>query len=367
MKVFEITKMKLKYSVRNLKSTAIVFIIPIVFMSIFGLVFGRNANSISFDIAILSSSNQDYNQIASMIERISDEEEDLTINFIEAENYDKGKDLVVNNEANLLMNWDEASHEVQIYTKPQDQMSAVYTGILRQITDGYFQVESTKLVQKEIEIETEDSAITPYQILTPGLLVYGIMILMPLAASDFANITEKKEIFRFFTSKAKSRDILSGYFLYLTIFAIIQFLLMLYVATMFGFSASGSPFVPFLVIGVPMIFFTVGVGLLIGSTTENSEAASNLGTMVSLVLAFFSGTFISGIDTIFTFNIGENIIRLTDILPPYHATEAMKSMMLYGQPITAVLDRSLFLIVTSLIIFIIGVVLFKKNRLTRLG
>ena len=366
-RAFAITKMKFKEKLRNMKSTAIVFVIPFVFMSIFGIVFGANSESITFDLAVIESDDVDYNNLRDVIYEIENETGDKLFKYTEFESFDEVETKVATGEYDLAIEWDGEAQSVISHVSEENTLSQLVSGIVRDIVDGYFQVESSRLQEQPVRVDVGTDDPTPYQFLVPGLLVYGIMILMPLAAGDFSNMIEKKQIFRYFTSKTGAVDIFTGYLIYLIAMAVIQLTLMFGVASMYGFEANGNPVFPLIVIGLPMILFTVGLGLVFGSMTKDSDAASNLGTMASIILGFLSGAFIGGIDSVLTLNIGDTVLKITDLIPSYHASEAMRDTLLYGADMAESTDRIAYLLVSSVIIFTVGVYLFKRNRLRALG
>ena len=56
--IWQIAIKNLKTFVRDIKSNAIVFILPIVFITVFKFAFGGNTNDITFDVGILKESDE---------------------------------------------------------------------------------------------------------------------------------------------------------------------------------------------------------------------------------------------------------------------------------------------------------------------
>lgn len=368
MKPFFIAVKNLKTIFRDLKSNGIVFLLPIVFIGVFALAFGRPQSQITFSLAVVKDSNYAgslANKIVDFLpENILNSEDKPLFKITEFSELTLAEEQIKNGRQTILL---QAVDQEKIILKG-DQTNPYFTAANAVLTDlaAQFNGLNTDFVVSE-SIQAELERFSGFDLLAPGLIIYGILILIPQIAANMAELKEKKTIFRYFTSQAKAKDIFLGYLISQTVLAVIQTAILFFAAVAFGFKPEGS-IITALLITIPTNFFAVGVGLLIGGFTSKESSASNLGTMVSIVLGFFSGSFISGVQNILVLGeINGVALRVVDILPTFQATEALKSILLYGNGIESVLPQLGFILASGLIVLVIGVLVYKEKQMKRLG
>ena len=210
-------------------------------------------------------------------------------------------------------------------------------------------ISSDEQLQAEIpELGAGTTEITLFQFLAPGLIIYGIIIMVTKVAGDFTNLQEGGYIFRYFTASVTAVEVILGYFIYYVFIGFIQLLILFASAILFGMVARGS--IPAaMLVAMPAICFAVGLGLLIGSIVDRRDIAVNIGIMLSIVLGFLSGAFISSTRILW--------------LPTTQAAEGIIRILLYGGSLADVQENILAVCVGSLLTLLAGVVLFHLRRL----
>lgn len=350
----EIAKNNLREVFRNFKSNGIVFILPVVFIAIFGFIFNQNS-SITFNIAVVSSEKQMLENTLTPLASVKNEDEENIFEIVEYDNADLAKDSVKTKDNDLLITLDENSKPkiIRDLTAPY---STAAEGIITSIIDN-----REPIISSEDIITQQDFNMFQRQV--PGLLVYGILALIPQVAAALAVLKERNYIFRLFTSKVKSSDIILGFLLSQSVIAFIQTILLFCTAILFGFKPSGNILTAFLFI-IPVNIFVVGVGLILGSLTSSSESAGNLGSMFSVILGFFSGSFFMGIENIKLFG---SKVAIVDFIPSFYATEGMRNILLFSKNINDEFSNLLFISISGLLFLLLGVIIYQYKRMNRLN
>jgi ABC-type multidrug transport system permease subunit len=115
-------------------------------------------------------------------------------------------------------------------------------------------------------------------------------------------------------------------------------------------------------IGMLTLFFVIGTGLLISANSKTEQVANSTGTMASVILGFLSGSFLQ----LPRIEIGEifgQVRQIWDILPSFHANQALQQVLTYGKGFDAIWQNLLYMTVVGLIIFAFGVAMFSKKQL----
>ena len=97
----------------------------------------------------------------------------------------------------------------------------------------------------------------------------------------------------------------------------------------------------------------IGIGLIISSVTKNEEAANSIAVIISVPLQFFIGAF-------FPLEIMPEAAQVFgEALPFTKMVDAMKDIMTRNLPFDAVIPEMIYLTVSGIIIFIIGIAAYR--------
>lgn len=372
--ILSIVNYNLKSLKRNFKSAGIMFILPIVFMFVFALAFGGNGSTISFSMGLLEQYNDsgtsdpdiNYKEI---FEDISKNTEDINIQISIYQEEEKLKKAVENDNLDIGLitsyNTTLRKYNYEFIGESTDlmfvQSKAILTETLTSIAASNAIELQTKLVDLKQGQENEGSA-SGFTILAPGLIIYGILILLPGIAQSFTEITEKKYIFRLANSKIKSLEIILGNVLYYTIIGTIQVFLLYFTAQLFGYRPDGNILIA-LIPALLSLFFVIGLGLLIGSFTQKVEAATNIGTIISIIFGFFSGSFIAGIGNVLEFELFGRLFQFNDFLPTKWGTDAIEKILTDNLFITDIILEITILLISGIVTLIFGVYVYSMKQL----
>lgn len=353
-----------KSTFRNIKSSGIMFALPIVFMAIFGFAFGGSTNY-DISVGVLQDGGGEFD-FSEILEDISSDTDSLNFevsSYSEIDELENDLDGGVTEigvviDADGLQNPMDFNYEVLI---PDGSVgSQIDQAIIADIITSIKFGEDAKVQVSTINPDYD--GLTGFDYLAPGLIVYGLIVLIPGLANDFTNIAEKKQIFRYSTSRVRSIEIIAGYTLFYMLIGVIQSIILYLTALALGYQAVGDVWnvvLPALLVSL----FVVAVGLVIGSFFDKTEAGTNVGTIVSILLGFFSGSFISGVGNILQVELFGYEFSLNQILPTTWGTEAFEQILTRGRGLDEVTTELLVLLISGLITLAIGVWIYSKRQL----
>ena len=202
-----------------------------------------------------------------------------------------------------------------------------------------------------IHIETE---ITYADFMGPGIIVFGILILIPTSARIMVRDKEKGFLSRLLTTPARPLDFISGYSLCLAVIAIAQIIIFMVGAWSLGMAIVGSPWLAFLI-----FFFTslcsIGIGMVVASLTKSENQAEPLCWLFAMPLAMLSGCW-------FSIEMLPSYLRNVAYAFPYaHAIDASRGVLIRGVGLEAISNDLLFLVGWAVVIFAIGIILFRRS------
>jgi len=344
------------------------FVLPIIFISVFGLAFGGADTDKTYDIAVIKNNTESYQAFkeatASMPITLKDGEtsDKKLFNLQEINNIEEGEKLIKDNAIVLFFEWD--GNKVVVYGESTNFSLPFLASGLQNIASNFIGIKTDFFEIKSIDQRGDD--FSGFDFLVPGLIVYSMLLMIPVICNEVSDIVEKKKIFRFFTAKVKSYHIILGMLWYQIILALIQIGISFFAVSLFGFELKESLLTAF-VVAIPMTFFTSGVGLFIGAFSKDQDMSSNLGTMASIILGFFSGSFIVGVENIMRFSVFGYEMSFSEIFPSKYATDALTQILLYNGGLQDVIKEMIILSGSGLLILILGILFYQKNQLNRIN
>lgn len=294
MKILEILKSNIKSFYRNWKNNAIIFILPVVFMGVFGTAFGESfIEKLNYSIGIVGTNDTKTDAIAKVLGEIKTKEDaDSFLYYVKKySSVSSGKDAVLSNEIVLLISLEEEKFVLYLSGKEKDinMISAPLINILDTIYGDTTSYGSSVILGLDDKQDLED--IVPFQFLAPGLIVYGLLMILIQVAIDFTKIAERADLFRFRVSSVMPYQILTAYIIFYILIGIVQSILLVISARLFGMVVYGS-YLDVAILLIPAILLVIGSGIVLGSIFSKSDVVSNVGTIITVVLGFLSGAFI---------------------------------------------------------------------------
>jgi len=362
MRFLELANRNLKETYRDPLALGFLLGFPLFFMLLFGAIFSGEASP-NYPIGVIDNDHTQVSQ-AFVSEALAE------VPALEVTNYDDTatalKDLkfgdlkayivipegfgeqVIQNwqggEANIILNMTYDESDIMI----SDQIISMINAVTRSF--AHIEIPIT-INSNPIHIETE---ITYVDFMGPGIIVFGILILIPTSARIMVRDKEKGFLSRLLTTPTSPVDFISGYSLCLVAIAIAQIILFMVGAWSLGMDIVGSLWLAFLIFFLTGLC-SIGIGMVVASLTKSENQAEPLCWLFSMPLAILSGCW-------FSLEIMPSYIRNVAYVFPYaHAIDASRGVLIRGVGLEAVGTDLLFLIGWAVVIFAIGVILFRRS------
>ena len=184
----------------------------------------------------------------------------------------------------------------------------------------------------------------------PGLVVYAVIFLIMTVAQSFSS--ERKLLRRLNTTPMTSTEFIGSQIISNMIIAIIQVVIVLLLAYLFGFRPESSFEGIFLALPVTGIFAlsSVGMGLITATLSKNPEMGVGLSFLFILPQMFF-GTFMP---------LSSSTQEIAKFVPSHYLFDALKSIFEGNWMNTNFLLDLVVILAVSFLIVIIGIILFEK-------
>jgi ABC-2 type transport system permease protein len=362
MRFLELANRNLKETYRDPLALGFLLAFPLLFMLIMGVVVGGETTP-NFPIGVIDNDHTQVSQ-AFVSEALAE------VPALEVSTYDDAtkalKDLkfgdlkayIVIPEGfgqQVTQNWqgDEANITLQMtYDESDIMISEQIISMINAVTQSFANIEIPVTINANpIHIETE---ITYIDFIAPGIIIFGLLILIPTSARIMIHDKEKGMLSRLLTTPARPLDFISGYSLCLVAIAIAQIIIFIAAAWGFGMDIVGSLWLAFLIFFLAGLS-SIGIGMVVASLTKTENQAEPLCWLFAMPLAILSGCW-------FSLEIMPSYIRnVANAFPYAHAIDASRGVLIRGVGLEAVGTDLLFLIGWAVVIFAIGVILFRRS------
>jgi len=300
----------------------------------------------------------------------------LDISFVE--DRAEGEALLRDKKAEVLLVMPDDFSETMLAVEQGGPYTPAEVTFIGDLTNPYYAVAGVmanagleqyiKLVTREVppvtvnEIPLGDSAgRTEFEIYVPGMLVFSIVILVFQASMVVAYEVESGTLKRLKLSQVSEFQLLGGISVSVLLIGVVSFLLAVAAAVALGFTSYGPLWLAIL-IGMITCIAVIGVGMIVAAFSKTVSQAFIIANFPLVFFMFFTGVAfpVRGV-TLFTM-LGHTI-SLYDILPPTHAVKALNKVLTLGAGFNEVLFELAVLSLLSVIYFIIGVWLFRRQHM----
>ncbi|HEQ65224.1 MAG TPA: ABC transporter permease [bacterium] len=358
-KIFAIVKGNLLDIFRDLKSNAVTFLLPAIFMLVFGFLFSKTHEISTWSVGLIESTSI-YEELSKQLELINDESEEPVFEIKKYDKREEAIDDIKTRDLDILItdvedDTEGDSTKPKFYFDEGSQRSGIAVTVVKDILSP----------KEEANISYESvlgrDNLSGFELMVSGLIIYGILIIIPQVAGTISRINEKNYLLRYAVSKTTAFELITGFTISHLIVGAIQVFLLCYFATWFGLKLDTYTLQAFIFI-IPVTFFSIGTGMLIGAFFDKGEGGQNIGIMLSVILGFLSGSFIVGIERI-GFDIAGRFVAITDFIPTFYAYRGMTSLIVYNSDFSSVTGNLLVISSFSIIIYLIGILSYNKKNL----
>ena len=188
--------------------------------------------------------------------------------------------------------------------------------------------------------------------LTPGIVLFGFVMLMFSAAMTLSRDRESALFSRLLTAPVKASDFVAAYSLpYLTV-AIIQGIVLFGIGALLGLEVAGSVGLVFLVVFATAVFY-IGLGMILGSLLPLAPLSGAYA--VVLLLTIFGGAWID------LEAIGGAFQSIGNALPFAHALDAIRDIMINGAGFGAIATDFYWVLGYALVAVALALIFFRRR------
>jgi ABC-2 type transport system permease protein len=362
MRVWELCKRNLRETYRDPLGMGFLLGFPLVFMLLFGAIFSGESTQ-NFPVGVIDEDNTLLSQ-AFVNEALA------KVSVLKVTGYDDAdtvsKDLKFGElDAYIVIppgfgqqvsqNWQGEQADITLemtYDESDVMVSEQLISIINAVTRAFARIEIPLTINANpIHIETE---ITYVDFIGPGIIIFGLLILIPTSARTMVRDKEKGFLSRLLTTPTRPLDFILGYSLYMVVIAIAQIIIFVTAAWLLGMNIVGNGGLAFLIFFLTGLC-SIGVGMVVASLSKTEQQAEPLCWLISMPLAMLSGCW-------FSIEMMPSYLKGFAYAFPYaHAIGAARGVLIRGVGLEAVGNDFLFLIGWAVVIFAIGIILFRRS------
>ncbi len=362
MRILELAGRNFKETYRDPLALGFLLGFPLVFMLLFGAMFGGD-NIPNYPFGVIDEDNTTISQ-AFINESLTQ------VPILEVSKYDypamARKDLKLGDLRAYIVipqgfgkqveeNWQGEKADITLemtYDESDLQVSEQLISVVNVVIRSFARIEIPVTINANpIHVETK---ITYVDFIAPGIIIFGLLIMIPTSARIIVHDKEKGFLSRLLTTPTKPVDFILGYTLCLIFIAIAQIILFMVVAWGFGMDYVGNLWLAF------FIFFltglcSIGIGMVIGSLSKSEAQGESLCWLFSMPLAMLSGCW-------FSIEMLPSYLRsIANAFPYAHSISAARGIITRGVGIEGVTTDFLFLVGWAVVVFLIGIILFRRT------
>jgi ABC-2 type transport system permease protein len=362
MRLLALANRALKETYRDPLALGFLLGFPLVFMLLFGAIFSGDETP-SFAIGVV---DQDHTAISQAFT-----EQALTqVPGLEVTSYDDSDTALKNLKfgdlnayivipagfgEQVAQDWQGGKTEITLnmtYDESDVMISEQLIAIINEVTRAFARIEVPVTVDAEpIHVENQIDYI---DFIGPGIITFGLLILIPTSARTIVRDREKGFLARLLTTPTHPVDFISGYSLSNVAITVAQIIIFVFGAWAMGMDIVGNLGLAFLIFFLAGLC-SVGIGMVIASLSKSENQAEPLSWLFSMPLAMLSGCW-------FSIELMPSSIRAVAFAFPYaHTIEAARGVLIRGVGLEAVGTDVLFLVGWAVAIFAIGIILFRRS------
>ena len=188
--------------------------------------------------------------------------------------------------------------------------------------------------------------------LTPGVILFGFVMLMFSAALAMSRDRESELFSRLLTAPLRSREFVTGYSLPYVPVAVIQALVLFAVALAIGLEVNGNLGLVALILAVISIMY-IGLGMILGAVFSTKTVSFPY--MAILLLTIFGGAWMD------LEAIGGGFQTVGDWFPFAHALDALRDVMIDGAGFSAIAVDLWWVVGYTLATIVLAVTIFRRR------
>lgn len=206
---------------------------------------------------------------------------------------------------------------------------------------------------------------TEFDVYAPGMMMLALLMLIPQTAMLVSREVRWNTLHRLRLTRLRALELFIGVSLAQLAVAVVQVVLMFLAALALGFNNHG-PLSLAILIGTSVSFSAIGQGLIVACFVENDSQAANVGSTLTMLEVFVSGSFYQ-LPPLTLFTLAGHQIDLFDVFPATHGFMALQQALTYGADLGQIAFRLGATLLLSAAYFGVGVIVFQRLQMRAQG
>lgn len=360
--VITFAKIDIRRLFRDKVAIFFTFVFPLIFLFVFGGIFGRESD-VSFNVALINNSKSDFAN--SFVKQV--DENDVFKVKADIKNVDDAKERMNRGELDATIILPEdfgVVHSGKLHPTGQaevlyDQSNQQAGQTLAAVLDGVFRGINAKFVSTEMPFNvkttsTATAGLRQFDFIFSGLLGFSILSLGIFGPTNvFPKLKQKGVLRRYHTTTLKVWQYFMGNVLSNIFVGILSVTTMFIVALLvFDLNMRGDylSLLLLVILGTTVLF---GVGLAVGGWAKNENQAAPLANLVTFPMMFLSGTFFP------RFMMPEWLQSVSAFLPLTPVVDSARLIITEGKTIFDLLPQFGMLAAWAFVIYFIAFRVFR--------
>jgi ABC-2 type transport system permease protein len=200
-----------------------------------------------------------------------------------------------------------------------------------------------------------------FDLYAPGMMIMALLLIIPQTAMLVAREIRWDTLRRLRLTRMRAWDLLGGISVAQMIVAVAQVVIVFVSALLLGFHNQGSLWIA-IIVGLAVSFSAIGLGLIVACFVENDSQAVNVGSTVTMIQVFLSGSFYQ-LPPMAVFTLAGHQIDVFDIFPATHGFLALQQVLSYGAGLSQIAFRLTATLALSILYFVVGVLVFQRLQM----
>lgn len=353
--------MDIKRLFRDKVGIFFVFVFPLIFLFVFGGLFGGN-NEVSFKVALLNQSNTQF-----ATEFVENAKQNKVLNVDEeVTTIDQAKEKMNRGQIDATIILPESFGEVTSGQYPTGQAEVLYdqnseqaSQTLASILENIFVEINGQFVQNETPFSvtatsTATKGLTRFDYTFAGLLGFSILGLGIFGPTTvFPRLKEKGILRRYHTTTIRVWQYFTANVLSNAAVGIMSIAAMFIAATIFFDLRMRGDYISLVIVAVIGVAMLFGIGLAVGGWAKNENQAAPLANILAFPMMFLSGVFFP------TFLMPTWLQGVTQFIPLTPVVESFRLVITEGKTLFELGPQLAVIGVWTLVIYIIAFRVFR--------
>jgi ABC-2 type transport system permease protein len=335
---------------------------PLVFMLLFGAAFG-GSNSPSYAVGVVDNDQTEVSQSfindalseVSVLQVGTYNDTDTALEKLRLGNISSFIVIPKGFGEQVSQLWQSKQGNISLditYDESNLAVSEQIISIINSTTRAFAGIEIPITINiNPINIE---SKITNMDFTAPGIIIFGLLIMIPTAGRIMLHDKETRFLHRMMTTPTRPWEFITGYSGSMIIIAILQIILFILLGWLFGMDIIGNIWLAFAIFLLTAIC-SIGVGMVVASLSKSENQGESLSWLFSMPLAMISGVWFS-----LEF-LPSYLQTFANFFPYAHAVSAARAVITRGVGMEAISGDFYFLVGWAVVVFIIGTYLFRRT------